>query len=104
MVSALVLVAALVHTSNLHGVLAVTFVNGVDLAMALHVVVAHNGAKRLLGRGNCIAGRHDVKHIFRGISVQALTSIDLLQLRNVSTAAMAFTRVLIVSYGDFSHQ
>ena len=45
MVSTLVLVTTLVDTSNLHGVLAVTFVNGVDLAMALHVLVAHNGAK-----------------------------------------------------------
>jgi len=43
--TALVLVTTLVHSSHLHGVLAVTFVNRIDLAMALHVVVAHNRAK-----------------------------------------------------------
>ena len=73
--------------------------------MALHVLVAHNGAKWLLGRGNCVAGRHDVKNIFRGVSVEALTSVNLLQLWHVSTAAMILTtRLLTVSNGDLAHQ
>ena len=103
-VAALILVASLVHTCNLHGILVVALIDCLWLAMAVQVVLASNRIQRFFGWRDDFASRH-YEIVFWCIFVQAPAPIYLLERRNTTTAAMLVSLgMFIVTDWDLAHQ